>query len=146
MDRKHPRPQHASYLSHRRQVAWQIILPIVLAFLVLIAVIVLIAWRTFSAGGDSARWAEISTMWLTLPVMFGALVTLAFMIAATYLLGRLADLIPRYSYLAQKYAAQIEAGAKKIERVGHRPLLIFPEIGRLIKAGARAGLRRVRRG
>lgn len=122
-------------MAHRRQVAWQVILPVVLAILVLIGLIYLVAWGTFGAGGDVGRWAAISTMWLTLPVMIGALIALAAMIAVTYLLGRLAALIPRYTYTAQRYAEQMEAGAKKVERIGHRPLLIFPELGRLIKAG-----------
>ncbi len=127
------RPRHPSYLAHRRQVAWQVIVPVVLAFLLLIAAAVLVSLATFRGGGDSARWAEISTMWLTIPVMIAALVMLAVTIAVAYLLGRLAGLIPRYTYPVQKFAGEMQAGAKKVEKIGHKPALIFPELGRLIR-------------
>jgi hypothetical protein len=127
---------------HRRQVAWQVILPVVLAVLVLIGVIVLLSWSTFRANGDVGRWAAISTMWLTLPVMIGGLFVLAILIGVTYLVGRVTGLLPRYSFPAQKYAGDMVAAAKKVEQIGHRPLRIFPEIGRVI----RQVVRRVRRG
>lgn len=142
MEPKRARPQHASYRAHRRQVAWQITLPVVLAGLILIGVIVLLYWGTFRANGDVDRWAAISTIWLVIPVMIGALIGLAVLIAVAYLLARLAGLIPPYTFLAQKYAAQMEAGAKHIDDLGHRPLMILPEIGRLLQKA----FRRMRRG
>ena len=77
MDSKPRRPQHPSYRLHRKQAAWQIILPIVLAGLILIGATSLILVGTFRDNGDVGRWAAISTIWLTIPVMIGGLVVLA---------------------------------------------------------------------
>ena len=141
MNHTSPRPRHPSYLAHRRQVAWQIILPIAFAGLILVGLVYLVVWGTFSASGDVQRWAEISTMWLTLPVMIAALVLLAVLIGITYLVALLAGFIPRYSVPAQKYAAQMLAAARKVEWVGHKPLRIFPELARLIRTGFKRALR-----
>ena len=142
MNRTPAHPRHPSYIKHRSQVLWQILLPMVLAFLFFAGAIFLLVRGTFSAGGDVGRWAAISTMWLTLPVMLAALITLVLLIAVTWLIGRLIGLIPPYTYIVQKYASEMEAGAKKVEYMGHRPMTIFPELGRLI----RLGFNKIRRG
>ena len=92
MDITPQRPHHPSYLLHRRQTAWQVILPIVLAGLILIGTVLLLCFATFRGNGDVDRWAAISIIWLVLPVMLGGLVTLAALVGVTYLLGRGAGL------------------------------------------------------
>ncbi len=128
-----PRPRHPSYLTHRRQTAWQIILPVVLGFLLLIGAAVLVSLATFNGHGDTARWAEVSTMWLTLPVMIGGVLLTLLFFALAYLIGMLAGFIPRYTYPVQKFTEQVQAGAHKVQTIGHKPTLIIPEIGRLIR-------------
>lgn len=137
MDTPHRTPQHPSYRKHRRQLAWQIIVPVIIAALLLVGATYFIVTATFQHNGDAARWAEISTMWLTIPFMIGALVVLAIVIAMAYLLGKVAGFIPPYTFQAQLFAARMAEGAHRVEQVGHKPLLIFPAIGRLIRAGFR---------
>ena len=137
-------PQHPSYRLHRRQVAWQIVLPIVLAGLMMIGLAILIGLSTFRGNGDVSRWAAISTIWLVLPVMIGGLLVLVALIGFAYLLGRLAGLIPPYTRQAQLFAFRVEAGAKRVEYVGHRPSLIFREIGGLIKTALQKGVETAR--
>lgn len=134
------RPQHPSYRRHRRQVAWQILVPMILAGLLLISAAVLVWAGAFPGNGDVARWAAISTIWLTLPVMLGALVLLALFIGLAYLLGRAAGFIPPYTLKAQLFTTRMVAAAHRVEQVGRRPVSIFGQIGRLI----RNGLRKVR--
>ncbi len=64
-----PAKDHLSYRLHRKQMWTQILLPIILTFLVFIAIIVLTSLATFRGNGDVGRWAAISTIWLVLPVM-----------------------------------------------------------------------------
>jgi predicted PurR-regulated permease PerM len=138
------RALHPSYQLHRRQVAWQIILPIVLAGLLMIGFAILVGLSTFRGNGDVSRWAAISTIWLVLPVMLAGLLVLVALIGLAYLLGRLAGLIPPYSRQAQVFAYRVEAGAKRVQYMGHRPSLIFGEIGTLLKTALKKGVETAR--
>ena len=142
MDRKQSTPHHASYRRHRSQVAWQVFLPVVIAGVLIVGATVLIGLATFRSNGDVGRWAAISTMWLTIPVMIAGLFILAALIGIAWLLGRAAGFIPPYSYKAQEFASQVEAGVKRGAQYASRPRLLIPEIGHLI----RRGFRRLRRG
>jgi hypothetical protein len=137
MNATHRQPQHASYRRHRSQVAWQILLPVILAGLLLIVAAYLIWVGTFQRGGDVDRWAAISTIWLTLPVMLGALVMLALLIGLAYLVGRASGFIPPYTLQAQLFTSKIVTAAHRVEQIGYRPTLIFGELGRLLRTAFR---------
>ncbi len=138
------RPRHASYMRHRRQVAWQIIVPVVFAGLLLIGLSVLVWSATFRGNGDVSRWAAISTIWLVIPVMFAGLLVLVALVGFAYLLGRIAGFIPPYSYQAQLFALRMEQGAERIQTIGHKPWLVVPEIGGLMKKVLKKGMRIIR--
>jgi hypothetical protein len=103
MKAKLPQPTHYSYEMHRKQVMRQVILPVVLASLVLIAMIVLISYVTFNQGGDAGRWAAISTMWILIPVMAAGIVLLAILIGLIYLMYMALGYLPHYSAIVQDY-------------------------------------------
>ena len=103
MKAKLPQPVHESYLKHRKQLVWQIILPIVLTSLLIVALIVLINVATFRDGGDVARWAAISTIWIVAPLMILMLIFIALLGGLVYLMKRLLNITPTYTGLAQDY-------------------------------------------
>jgi len=103
MKAKLPQPVHESYLKHRKQLAWQIILPIVLVALLIVALIVLINVATFRDGGDVARWAAISTIWIVAPIMIGLLIFTVLLGGLVYLMKRLLNITPTYTGMAQDY-------------------------------------------
>ena len=113
MKAKSPQPVHESYLKHRRQLTWQIVAPVVLTSILLIALIVLINIATFRDNGDVARWAAISTMWIAIPIMIGMLVLLALLGGIIYLLSKLLDVTPRYTGQAQDYVYKVAAAIKR---------------------------------
>src|SRR5690242_13591577 len=99
-----PQPSHYSYQIHRRQMIRQIVLPVVLASLLMIALVVLIVNVTFSQGsGDVARWAAISTMWILILVMVAGILVLAILGGLIYLLIFALSHLPHYSAIAQDY-------------------------------------------
>lgn len=98
-----PHSEHLSYLTHRKQRVTQIILPVVLSALLMVVVVVLISASTFNAGGDVARWAAISTIWIVIPMLLGGLIVLALLIALIYGIARLSGAIPQYTGIAQDY-------------------------------------------
>lgn len=115
MSVKIPQPVHESYQRHRKEMMWQVILPVVLSTLLCIAMIVLINLATFRDGGDVARWAAVSTIWIVIPIMIGLLIFLGIVGSLVYLLAKLMDVTPTYTGLAQDYvhkaAIYIKRGA-----------------------------------
>ena len=82
---------------------WQIILPIVLTSLLIVALIVVINIATFREGGDVARWAAISTIWIVAPLMILMLIFIALLGGLVYLMQRLLNITPTYTGLVQDY-------------------------------------------
>jgi hypothetical protein len=113
MDAKIPQPVHESYKRHRKEMVQQIILPIVLSVVLCVALIVLINIATFRDGGDVARWAAVSTIWIVIPIMIGLLIFLALMLGLVYLMAKLLNITPTYTGLAQDY---VRLGAVYIQR------------------------------
>ncbi|SRR5581483_1365205 len=127
-------PDHPSYQLHRKQVWTQILLPIVLTALVLIGIIVLINLAAFAGTSDLARWAALSEIWLVMPVLIAGLIVFIILCGLIYLIIYVINLIPPYSYQAQRIFYRIEGGAKRISDMARRPVLLFQELGALIKA------------
>ena len=113
MKAKLPQPVHESYLKHRKQRTWQIVLPVVAVTVLIIALIVLINIATFRDNGDVARWAAISTMWIALPIMIGMLIFLALLGGLIYLFSKLLNVTPRYTGLAQDYVYKASGAIKR---------------------------------
>lgn len=90
---------------YRRQRFWQIILPIVVvSFLLVVA-----GGITISLDGELNRlWADISIIWLVIPLLFTALFLLILLVGMIYLLFKLTNVLPRYTRKAQHIFIRIE--------------------------------------
>ena len=129
MKAKIPQPVHESYLKHRRELVWQIILPVALMSILIVALIVLINIATFNQGGDVARWAAISTIWIVIPIMLAGLVLVAVLIALVYGLKRLLEITPTYTGLAQDYVHLAAGYVRRAADMIVRPVLFLDSIG-----------------
>ena len=98
-----PHPEHYSYQLHRKQRTMQIILPVVLSAVVFIGITILICVATFKSNGDVARWAEISTIWISIPIIVTGLIILVILIGLIYGLVRALAVLPTYTSMAQDY-------------------------------------------
>lgn len=129
-----PKPVHASYLKHRKQLAWQVILPVVLTSLIIVALIVLVNVATFNQGGDVARWAAISTIWIVVPIMIGMLILLALLVGLVYLMKKLLNITPIYTSLAQNYVHKAAGYVKRGTDAAVKPIFLLDGLGASIKA------------
>jgi hypothetical protein len=129
-----PKPVHESYQRHRRQLIGQVILPMVLAALLFVALIVLISLATFRGNGDSARWAEISTMWIAIPVLIAGFIFLALLVGIIYLLARLLGIAPTYTNRAQDFVQKLAIRIQGAADLPVRPILFLDGIGASIRA------------
>ncbi|MFO7585276.1 MAG: hypothetical protein R6W69_11150 [Anaerolineales bacterium] len=102
-----PRPDRASYLKHKRETRLQILLPIILGSMLILALFALVAYATFAPGGDVERWAAISTIWIVIPLLAVLLVTLILVAGMVYGMHRLLKVTPDYTGLAQEYVLMI---------------------------------------
>ncbi len=103
------RPGHPSYRKHQRDVTRQILLPIILAALIGLGFAALAIYGAVGGQAGVSLWADISLIWLIIPMMFLALVILALLVALVYGLAKLLGVAPRYTGLAQHYALWLNA-------------------------------------
>jgi hypothetical protein len=104
-----PRPERESYVKHRRDVNRQIIFPIILVSVVGIGLAIFSGFAASAQNPGVSLWADISMIWLIIPMMALALVIMALMIALVYGLNRLLKISPHYTGLAQSYALWFSA-------------------------------------
>ncbi len=130
-----PPADHPSYQRHRRQLWTQVLLPIIGAAVIFAALTYLTLRAAFATGGDVARWAAISTIWLVLPVIVGGLILLAILGTAIFLLANLSGFILPYSYRAQRAFYRIEYGTKRMAVMVHRPILLVQGMLSVVKSG-----------
>jgi heme/copper-type cytochrome/quinol oxidase subunit 2 len=123
MNAKLPQPVHESYMKHRRDRAWKIVLPVVLSAVLCVAMVVLINVATFRDGGDVARWAAISTIWIVVPIMIGMFLFLALLSGLVYLMYRLLNITPTYTGLAQDYVHKAAIYIKRGADAAVKPII-----------------------
>lgn len=119
-----------SYRLHRKQFIWQILVPILVALLFLIVASVLVA----TSGNENASLgADISVIWLVIPVLFFAFLLIALLAGLVYAMAMLLKVTPTYTYKARLLTNQ---GLEAIERAADattKPILFLGGISATIK-------------
>jgi hypothetical protein len=129
-----PKPVHESYQRHRRQLVFQIILPMVLAAILFVALIVWVNLATFRGNGDTARWAAVSTIWIFAPIIVVSLIFLALLVGMIYLLARLLGIAPIYTNKAQDLVQKLGVSVRHVADVPVKPVIFLDSVGAAIKA------------
>lgn len=118
------RNKRPSYRQHKRQSFWQILLPILLSFLVMLAGLAFLI--VIAKGGDPigklSTWADTSLIWLLLPVMALGLAAVLLLGTMIYGLARLLKVLPTYTAMVQHYfslaASWVKAMVEKLLNPG----------------------------
>jgi len=126
-------PVHESYKKHRKEIIWQIILPMVLTAILFIALVVLINIATFRDNADVGRWAAVSTIWISIPIIIMALVFLVVLGGIVYLLMRLLRIAPIYTGKAQDLAYKVAGYARRAADAVVKPIIALNGIGASIE-------------
>jgi hypothetical protein len=129
-----PRPQHESYLEHRRQNVSQVLVPVILGAVLIVAAAIWIGVAAFGGNGDSAKWAAVSTIWIVLPLMFASLLFTALLAALVYLMSRFLNILPGYTGKAQDFAYRLKSLIRKFLDALVKPVFALDEIGSTLKA------------
>jgi uncharacterized membrane protein YobD (UPF0266 family) len=99
-------------LSHRKQVLWQITIPLVIGVVIILIVAILV---TTGSPQTASLWADISLIWLIIPVMIASLILLVLLAGLAYAVIWLVRTIPGYALQAQNFMIMI---AGQVERLG----------------------------
>ncbi len=87
-----------THARHRREVIWQITIPVVVGILILLVLAFLAAFQTDM--DQASVWADISLMWMIVPAFVATLIFFVFLAASIYLVVRLIGVLPGYLFMA----------------------------------------------
>jgi cytochrome c biogenesis factor len=116
--------------AHKRQLAWQILVP----FFV-VTVLMLVAAVLVTTGASETRtWADVSTIWLIAPILVVALLVAAVLGFLIYGMARLLQVTPRYTAKAQDFFAKLSSRARISADGATKPFVWFQQAGAVLKS------------
>lgn len=105
---------------HRRQVFWQIRLPLAALAVIFLA---LLLGVSFSGAGYQSRWADISLIWCLCPIVFVLLLFVGMLGGISFGLFRLQRGLPRKLFSIQKFSLKLRDGVQKATDIAVEPVL-----------------------
>jgi hypothetical protein len=119
-----------SVRAHKRQLAWQILVP----FFVVTALILVVAVLVAAGATDTRAWADVSTIWLIAPILIFALFFAALLGFLIYGIARLLQVTPRYTGKAQDFFALLSTWARIIADGATKPFVWFQQARAVLKS------------
>jgi hypothetical protein len=117
--------------AHKRQFAWQILVPVLVVTAVILATAVLVSTGAVST---TRTWADVSIIWLIIPMLSLALfcvIELGFLI---YGVARLLKIMPGYTGLVQDFFVLVSARARMIADGTAKPFVLFQQAGAVLRS------------
>lgn len=111
-----PERNPKTHAQHRREVFWQVTLPLLIGIILLLAAVAGVVYSATQPATELDRWGYVSLMWLILPTLFLALILMIFLAGLVYLVSQLLRLIPPYAHVAQQY---FEKGKTKVAQLSN---------------------------
>lgn len=112
--------------SHRRQVLWQIFLPLLLGIALAVFLFLLVLR---GGSGSIERSAQTATILLAVPVFVFTFVFLLSVIALSAGLSRLMKWLPPQSSRVQRAAAKLNGGVRQVSDAARQPFLVVESWG-----------------
>lgn len=125
-----------THAKHRREVLWQITFPLLIVLVLLLGLVGLVIWAGVQANPDVGRWADVSLVWLIVPVIIISFLFLVLLSGITFGVIKLIQVLPPYARLVQDFFLRVQV---KVAEISNR--LTAPIIR---SKGAAAGARRLR--
>jgi hypothetical protein len=129
-----PEPNPVTYSAHRRDVLWQITVPIIIGTAVLLLAVIGVILAGSSGTGDISRWADISMIWLLTPNIILAVFVLVILCAFVYVFIYLLRVLPSYTRMAQDFFFRVQTQVRIYSDKAVEPILKIQSF----KAGAKA--------
>lgn len=121
-----PPPDHISYKKHRKQVWTQILAPMLVVFVVLAGLVyIMVNVTVFQGEGDVSRWAAISMMWISLPVMIIGILSLVILAGIIYFISLLLQVLPVHSVRVQNIVYKVRTFVIRAADLVVRPVIFI---------------------
>ncbi len=133
-----------THAAHKRDVFWQITLPLLAGILLILAAVGAIIFSTLQPVTDVERWADVSLMWLILPALFFAFLFLVVLAALVYGVSFLLHMIPRYALVVQLFFERVKDKAGQLLNASVEPVLRINSIWAAIRYASERGRKPVR--
>ena len=117
--------------KHKQDLAWQIIVPIVLVGLLVIAGAVFI---TVGRKTSPPLWRDISLIWILFPALFITLIGIIILAAAIYGMARLHKAAPRVTSKAQELSMMAAHGIQNAANATSKPFIWLGQAGTALRA------------
>jgi len=121
--RKLPERNPVTHQKHRQEVLLQITLPLLLGLAVFLTLAVLVVIASFQGGEQASVWADISTVWLIIPMMFAALIFLALTAGLAFGVTMLLRKLPPYAHLVQNFFEDVSYQVRRYSNKAVEPVL-----------------------
>lgn len=111
---KSPLPRERNpetYQKHQKEVLWQITIPLIAGLVILLILMV----GCVSSAINQSRMADISLIWIILPNLVMALITLIILVGLIYGLIKLIGILPYYTQKIQVFFNLIKDRAQNID-------------------------------
>ena len=105
---------------HRRQVMWQIWLPLAVLTVIFLALVVVVS---LSGAENQSRWADISSIWCLCPVLVVLLSCVGTLGGMSFGLFRLQRVLPAKMFSLQKIGLKVRDGVQKATDKMAEPVL-----------------------
>jgi hypothetical protein len=125
-----PRIDSPSIRQHKRQLAWQIIVPVSVAAAIIIAAAVFVTTRGSAVDRPAA---DISLMWLIMPFLILALILLTLVVGLIYGAYKLHQVTPKYTGKVQVVLYKVQSGARKVSDGAASPFIWIDQAGAVLK-------------
>jgi hypothetical protein len=129
-----PKPNVSlSLKTHRRQLFWQILIPLLVVALLLVVVAVLVAVGS-TGSVDTRAWADVSTIWLLAPMLILALLVTILLGFIIYGLAKLMQVTPRLTGKAQDFFSLLAEWVRKITDILTKPVFWARQAGAILNS------------
>ena len=112
-----------THAAHRREVFWQISIPLIIGILVILAAVGAIIFSTIQPVTEVGRWASVSLIWLILPSLLVALILLALLAGLIFAVSFLLSRIPHIALVIQLYIDQARNKVGQVLNLSAEPIL-----------------------
>jgi len=144
--KKIPLPERnpKTHAEHRREVFWQITLPMVIGVLMLLVALASIIVLANQSLTDLSRVADVSIIWMILPSLILALIILVMLIGVVYAIISVLRVFPPYARIVQLY---FERGKGEVSRTSNKitePIIRMHSISAAARRLGRLGNKKVK--
>ena len=106
-----------THAEHRKEVFWQITLPLLIGILVVVAATIGVIFAATQPESELRRWADVSVIWLILPTLLFTLIGMVILAGLVYAVSAVLKILPRYSVIALLY---FETAKEKVSKISNQ--------------------------